>query len=362
MDYPQHVYLSVVVTSRNDNHGGKIMARMRHCFLSLSEQAARYRLPIQLLLVDWNPPADRPPLADMAEFGASHEYFRFDVVTVAPDIHARMPLADEIPLFQYYAKNVGIRRALGHFVLATNVDVILFEALAEHLAARTLESGFIYRNDRWDTDIEKELATLAPEARQEACMRNIVQINMRYGTVPVPQLAAHVAETSTAELPHLLQALERGLSEKLKLERPYKHVLPHMVACGDFTLMAREDWFRLRGYAELPIHSWHVDSLLMLQGIGGGLRERMLPPGCGVFHIHHAPGWANQGMLEGGLDISLEQEGEGALLKIVGRDMPLLTMDEVDRFALDVVHDPKATVNDRDWGLANQDLPMVTRV
>src|SRR5262249_12417724 len=32
----------------------------------------------------------------------------------------------------------------------------------------------------------------------------------------------------------------------------------HTNACGDFTLLAREDWARLRGYAEWPIFSWHL--------------------------------------------------------------------------------------------------------
>ena len=359
--YPEDIYLSVVVTSRNDNHGGKIMGRMQHCFASLSEQARRHRLPIQLLLVDWNPPADRPPLSDVSELCGSHEFFRFDVVTVPREFHDSLPIADQIPLFQYYAKNVGIRRALGRFILATNVDVIFAEALAAHLAGRKLEAGRIYRNDRWDTDIGNQLDTLGPDARQEACMRNVVQINMRQGTVPVPQLAAHTNAVPAGELPARLKQFIEALSRTLATQAPEQTKSPHMTACGDFQLLAREDWHRLRGYAELPIHSWHIDSLLELQGIASGLKEEMLPGDCPVFHIHHAPGWANQGTLEGGLDLAFGKQGDEHRLHVNGRDMPLLTMDEVDRFIAGIKLNPRATINGRDWGFAGTDFPMVTR-
>ena len=360
MTLPQDIYLSVVVTSRNDNHGGKIMARMRHCFQSLSEQARRHQLPIQLLLVDWNPPGDRPSLAEVPEFGASHEYFRFDVVTVPHAIHAVMPLADEIPLFQYYAKNVGIRRALGRYILATNVDVIFAEALVAHLATRPLEPGRIYRNDRWDTDIGGQLDELTSEARQEACMRKVVQINTRHGTIPVARLAGDTAGVPAGDLPRMLERFVDGVLAELG-EGSVNEGL-HLTACGDFQLMAREDWERLRGYAELPIHSWHVDSLFAFQAAAAGFEEETLPSRCAIYHIHHAPGWANQGNMEGGLDLALTQEGDAFCLSVTPRDMPLLTTNEVDRFIAGIKHEPRATVNDRNWGLGNHDFAQVTRV
>ncbi|HLG90519.1 MAG TPA: hypothetical protein VKZ79_25410 [Alphaproteobacteria bacterium] len=360
MTPPEDIYLSVVATSRNDDHGGKIMGRMRHCFASLSEQAARYRLPIQLVLVDWNPPSDRPPLAEVPDLGASHEFFRFDVITVPPEVHAALPLANDIPLFQYYAKNVGIRRALGRFILATNVDIIFAERLAEHLGKCTLEPGRMYRSDRVDTDIGDQLDTLTPERRQEACIRNLVQIQTRYGTAPAARLAERIADRPPVELPDVLGQMISALVAELKVKMPKFDL--HLTACGDFQLLAREDWARLRGYAELPIHSWHIDSLFAYQADAAGLKEEMLPPDCAAFHIHHAPGWANQGNMEGGLDVALQRDGDKLQLSIVPRDMPLLVTDEVDRFITGIRHEPRATVNNRNWGYGDREFQMVTRV
>jgi hypothetical protein len=358
MPPPEDIYLSVVVTSRNDNHGGKIMARMRHCFASLSEQAARYRLPIQLVLVDWNPPADRPTLAEVPDLGSSHEFFRFDVITVPREIHAALPLANDIPLFQYYAKNVGIRRALGRYILATNVDIILADRLAQRLAARDLEPGRMYRNDRVDTDIGDQLDTLTPEMRQEACFRNIVQVNTRYGTVPATRFTERIASLPLDELMPLLARFINGLLIELDGKKPRG---PHLTACGDFQLLAREDWARLRGYAELPIHSWHIDSLLAFQADAAGIAEAMLPTDCSVFHIHHASGWANQGNLEGGLDVALQRDNDSLVLSVIPRDMPLLVTNDVDRFITGIRHEPRATVNGRNWGFGDRTFETVTR-
>ena len=55
--------LSVVAATRNDEHGGNQLARTQLFVNGLGEQAQRFKVPIELLLVEWNPPADRPRLA-----------------------------------------------------------------------------------------------------------------------------------------------------------------------------------------------------------------------------------------------------------------------------------------------------------
>ena len=46
------------------------------------------------------------------------------------ELHARYPHGDALPLYQMIAKNVGIRRARGQFVLATNIDILFSNELA----------------------------------------------------------------------------------------------------------------------------------------------------------------------------------------------------------------------------------------
>ena len=57
-------YLSIVVTARNDNHGGDLTKRTQMFIDGLAAQATRHRVPIELILVEWNPPPDRRSLAE----------------------------------------------------------------------------------------------------------------------------------------------------------------------------------------------------------------------------------------------------------------------------------------------------------
>ena len=126
-------YISLVVTSRNDNHGETLQFRMQtflDCFL---DQCRRYQLPAEIVMVEWNPPEERPPLAEALRWPADNKYCPVRIIQVPPDIHRRYQHSDRLPLFQMIAKNVGIRRARAPFVLATNIDILFSEELIRHL-------------------------------------------------------------------------------------------------------------------------------------------------------------------------------------------------------------------------------------
>ena len=58
-------YLSIVIASRNDEHGGNALPRMQVALNGLLDQLERYRIESELILVDWNPPTDKPWLKDI---------------------------------------------------------------------------------------------------------------------------------------------------------------------------------------------------------------------------------------------------------------------------------------------------------
>ena len=67
---------------------------------------------------------------------------------VKKDHHLKLPNSDRLNFFQMIAKNVGIRRASGEFILATNIDVILNQKIYEFIAQKKLEKNTIYRCNR----------------------------------------------------------------------------------------------------------------------------------------------------------------------------------------------------------------------
>jgi hypothetical protein len=171
-------YISLVVAARNDNHGGNMLSRMQGMLNSWISQATAYGLSSEIVIVEWNPPEDRPRLKDALSWPEGECQVRF--IEVRPDVHARLPNSASIPLHQMIAKNVGIRRARGEFILATNLDIIFSAELMQFLAERSLETGRMYRMDRADVASDTPACPTVKELL-EFCESHIRRVFAREG-------------------------------------------------------------------------------------------------------------------------------------------------------------------------------------
>ncbi|HEX5269647.1 MAG TPA: hypothetical protein VFW33_04125 [Gemmataceae bacterium] len=197
--------LSVVATSRNDDHGANLQRRMQTFVNSFVAQCKRHDFAAELILVEWNPPADRPRLAQALRWPADTAPCQVRIIEVPEALHRRLAHADALPLYQMIAKNVGIRRARGRFVLATNIDILFSDELIACLKRGGLEEGKIYRIDR--TDVETDVPVDAPVDQQLAyCRTHHLRLNTALGTFPMtpdglPAMAADdVAEPGSGIL------------------------------------------------------------------------------------------------------------------------------------------------------------------
>lgn len=148
-------YLSIIATSRNDDHGGSMLHRMQAFVEGLCGQSERFGWNAELILVEWNPPADRPPLAEAISWPKKRGKLDIRIVTVPSEEHKRLDHSDKMGLYQMIAKNVGARRALGEYLLFTNVDILFNDDLVRELCRETLAHGILYRIDR--TDVRNEV-------------------------------------------------------------------------------------------------------------------------------------------------------------------------------------------------------------
>jgi hypothetical protein len=179
-------YLSVVVTSRNDDHGGDPLKRLQAFINSFDAQCRRTGLDAEIIIVEWNPPGDKPRLQTLVTW-PSPCVCTYRFVTVPPELHGTLEYSDVLPLFQMIAKNVGIRRARGRFVLVTNIDIVFSNELVEYLASGRLEPGLLYRVDRHD--IQPDLPVHAPLDEQMAyCETHRLRIHTRWGSYGVDGL------------------------------------------------------------------------------------------------------------------------------------------------------------------------------
>jgi hypothetical protein len=403
LPHDSDIQLSVVACSRNDNHGGSLTARTQHFIDGFVAQCKRHGLRAELILVEWNPPADRVPLRKELRWPSDSGPCDIRIITVPSEVHQTFSHADKIPLFQMIAKNVGIRRARGRFVLATNIDILFSDGVIRFMRDR-LRPGVLYRTARADipakvpsggnfskvlqfceseafrihgraiTVVRRSaqwssrdlwLASLDARAvfalrvigfgpkmaklllRPRELARSLIRLALGVGReYPLPSFTRSKMTLSlvwyvcTGVTRRVIQATPI-VARRLTVGSPFTN------ACGDFTLLSRQDWFSLRGYAEWPLFSWHLDSVLVHQALAAGLKEKRLGADQRVFHIEHGRGYRPEAAAE--LFSRLSESG-----------VPFLSDADLERARKELKANSKrgaARYNDEAWGLSTVSLP-----
>ncbi len=474
--------ISVVVAARNDNHGGNMLARMQAFLDSWLLQSEHLGLASEIVVVEWNPPPDRPRLIDALRKPATQGPCAVRFLEVAPELHGALPNSAAIPLHQMIAKNAGIRRSRGQFVLATNIDLVFSPELMQFLARGALQPGVMYRLDRYDVADAIPRPSAGVDALIEHCRNYMLRVFTAEGTFgvrdgaprcdedrdiadpgigfgrgwnPVEQqddrhyrwiaseglvyferppstALAIIAEVGPSNgtdpltveavdasgnvlastrlvgrgrlllhfpdsvesgtftlraqgrglplapeirLLHLrvhglrwetepdesadwaleVVATEPGTDWAATLQAPSPHAARmhdpcclHVNAAGDFTLLARDDWFRLRAYPELPIWPVHLDALFCYAAHHAGIREKVLRDPLRMFHIQHGSGagWTPEG-------------AQALNSRVAALKVPVLDFDADLRGWVQRMRRLNAPVifNLENWGLAGVELP-----
>jgi hypothetical protein len=284
-------YLSLVAASRNDDHGGNPLYRTQIFVDSFLEQCERHQLPAELILVEWNPPVDRAPLAKAIHWDHQNAWVDCRVITVPYERHILMRFGRVMPLFQMIAKNVGIRRARGEFILATNIDILFSDELMARLAQRDLRADRLYRCDRFDVDstIQKDVSL---DEKLRFAWGNLIRRNHRLAPLAAPQIEGaplDVVVNAALASGHFELETKGGLLALVAKESIPFYCL-HLAMPGDFTLLHRDAWAAIRGYAEFEMFPLHIDTLGVVAAHLAGFRETWFPPPAVCFHIEHAIG------------------------------------------------------------------------
>jgi hypothetical protein len=335
-------YLSVVIPSRNDQPSGSRRDRTRACVNGFLAQVKRHGLKAELILVEWNPPPDQPPLAEMFDWPADPSC-AIRMITAPPELHRRFPHSSEVVFHGQAAWSVGIRRARGRFVLTMTTDLLFSDDLVRFLASERLDPDAFYRIDR--TDVNRDVARLPTLEQQLAyCERNTIGVQ---GATP------HEFPASL-RIPNL-----------------------HTGAPGDFMLMSKEAWARVRGYPEFDIVGVGVDVLLCYLADRRGLREVVLKPPMRIFHIDHDSNWSRdlhplERVVYRGWDLrrfaprSVRRRLARVFHRLFPRarsrwdrlGIPYLTFDDLERIIVNLYRGrPSFPENGDDWGFAGEKLP-----
>lgn len=176
--------LSFILTSRNDNHGDQPLKRLQAMIDNIAYHAKRLKARWEIVIVEWNPPADCPYLADMLKLPGPKNPLSVRFEIVPAEVHNALPNSDKLPLFQMIAKNNGAKVALGRFFLFTNIDILLSRPMADFLAQIPPDKGVYYRTDRLDVERDVPLEEGAESVIAWAKTHQI-RHNGLVGTYPV---------------------------------------------------------------------------------------------------------------------------------------------------------------------------------
>lgn len=331
-------YLSIVATTRNDNHGGDLLKRTNAFIESVYTQSTRFNFPVELIIVEWNPPEDKVLLKEDLALPPSNCPTTLRIITVPAEIHDTYRFSKSIPLYQMIAKNVGIRRAKGEFVLCTNIDILFSNMNFELLAAKDFEKGTFYRANR--CDVPKQVMDIPNyEDRMKFCEENIISRlgkSQGHELLRGPSLM-YVFPPFTRLLNKIIHWIFRKIQGS-----DFVHLMIDFMACGDYTLMSKEDWLRIDGYVELDMYSIHIDSMGLWSACAVGMKQIILPYKAPVYHIDHEDGWESEDVIK--------------TIKFLS-DKPSLDYSIVYKAGMKMVAEKTNWgLNKPDWGWANEDF------
>lgn len=297
-------HISFIVCARNDNYGGNFTQRFQIFFDNLCNLCNKHQLKSELIVVEWNPPKANKKLINEIKRLTS-EYLRVRFVEVSPALHKKIPNNSKIPIFEYIAKNVGIRRAKGKYILATNPDVIYSESLIKYLAKRDLENNAFYRIDRYDVK-NIQLDNYDTKSLALTLKKNCIRLNTLGVTVKMKSNLSFIQAQNLA-----LRNARKKIKDQKKLGIDLVEFNIHTNASGDFFLTRKQNWFKLRGYPEVPTHSF-IDSYMCVIAASSGLKQIILPKSLHLFHLEHERPTANRPLTS---YENFEEESKNMLIK-----------------------------------------------
>ena len=254
--------ISAIIISRNDNYGGHLNER---AIYAINSAINTYD---EVIYVDWNSPTHSLlwDIKDNLQLKGNLKH-----IIITPEIASILtnynPNAQKC--CEVLARNIGIRRATGDYIISTNIDII-------HPKREDVEKVIN----------ESDGNTMITLSRREVTWEVIKQF--------------HGGELKYDEWNQLrdfiyINSEERKFEEKTVTGDDYSIIN----CCGDYQLAPKHIWDDIRGFEEVLIYPLFADTNVQKKSVmhGYGLKAIYNPP---MFHINHgSKGWGGGGIADG---------------------------------------------------------------
>ena len=186
----------------------------------------------------------------------------------------------DLPVMEYFGKNIGVRRAFGKFVILGGSDSLPHEGIFRTMKEMENDAGLL----RCDVKSDRQSRFIVDIRDCQACPRCIGAYRQMtqdddltgYSRDEYIKWRDKIARwISTGPQPSIYSPSIKPIPPLLQKE--------HWNATGDFTLCTKRAFHRIGGYLEGPYRT-HVDSLLIRQAEKCGVTLRVFHPSLSVFH------------------------------------------------------------------------------
>lgn len=313
-------YVSVAFVNRNDGYGGDLEERIAKFIAYYARYARMWPGLIEFVIVDWNPPPERPKLADAFNWRELGDILH---VEVPPEVHADVAGQRGRKMLDYYGRNVAIRHSQGEFSLVINQDIFISDSIMRLIASRNLSSKHFYRADRCDFDFEP-CRHVPPELFEAAARAATFVVHRRHRSTDEPisvpatedtidsigsnleygdklDSTTNVIDCKSAE--QLRRLVTRHLfqwrwmpwrrkvlatwRESYLSEAFYRGFHLHTNGAGDFLLAPRSAFEKIHGLYESLDTYMHTDSYAVVQLMSAGYRQAILRAPHRIYHADH---------------------------------------------------------------------------
>ena len=254
--------ISAVIISRNDNYGGHLNER---AIYAINSAINTYD---EVFYIDWNSET-HSLLYDIKDNLQLKGNLKHIVITpeVASILTNNDPQAQKC--CEVLARNIGIRRATGDYIVSTNIDIIHPKREDIENIINSSDNNTIYTLSRREVtwDIIKEFHGGEMNFNEWDKLRDYIYINSE----------------------------ERIVEEKTSTSDDYSIIN----CCGDFQLAPKHIWNDIKGFEEDLIYPLYADTNVQKKSVKHGFNLKAIfnPP---MFHINHgSKGWGGGGFAEG---------------------------------------------------------------
>lgn len=255
--------ISAVIVSRNDNYGGHLNER---AIYAINSAINTYD---EVIYVDWNSPDGHSLLWDIKDNLQLKGNLKHFVIPppAASQLTGYDPQAQLC--CEVLARNIGMRRATGDYIVSTNIDII-------HPKRE---------------DVEKIIS--------ESDGNTMITLSRREVTWDIIK-GFHGGEMKFQEWDKLRDYIYVNSEERIQGEKTVEGDDFSLInCCGDFQLAPQHLWKKIRGFEEELIYPLYADTNVQKKSVkhGFGLKAIYNPP---MFHINHgSKGWGGGGIADG---------------------------------------------------------------